>query len=303
LGRGGFYKFPLSPTLSPLVPRGEREPEHSCGSRDRASTNPSNSRLKGFTIIELLVVIVIIAILASMAIPALKGFSEANTMTAASRQMMDDIAYARQKAMNNRTTVYMVFIPPSFWNMPGAPAIASLSQESKRQLDVPLKGQSAMYALYSERSIGDQPGQLNNQYLTDWRELPDGAVIDTNKFVQSELIIDPYDTARQFPVQKFLTNYFPFPPSEITNAFPKRFPLPYIAFDSQGRLVPSSGDDEFIPLARGSVFVPVDSDGRPTLDNPDIVLPGYREPGRTNYNLVRIDRLTGRARLERMELQ
>ena len=39
-------------------------------------------------------------------------------MTAATRQMLDDVAYARQKALLNRTTVYMVSLPPTFWGGP-----------------------------------------------------------------------------------------------------------------------------------------------------------------------------------------
>src|SRR5689334_871365 len=73
-------------------------------------------RVRAFTLIELLVVIAIIGILASVGIPAIKGMSKTNGIAAADRQLLDDLAYARQRAMADHTPVYVVFIPPSVIN-------------------------------------------------------------------------------------------------------------------------------------------------------------------------------------------
>ncbi len=54
-------------------------------------------------------------ILAALAVPALKNFGHADAMTAADQQMLGDVARARQLAISQRTTVYMVFVPASFW--------------------------------------------------------------------------------------------------------------------------------------------------------------------------------------------
>jgi len=39
-----------------------------------------------------------------------------DAMTAATRQMLDDVGRARQLAISQHTTVYMVFVPENFWN-------------------------------------------------------------------------------------------------------------------------------------------------------------------------------------------
>ena len=68
-----------------------------------------------FTLIEMLVVISILGILAALTVPALKNFGKSDANISASRQMLDDVARARQLAISQRTTVYMVFVPTNFW--------------------------------------------------------------------------------------------------------------------------------------------------------------------------------------------
>src|SRR5215217_6365451 len=64
-----------------------------------------------FTLSELLVVIAIIALLATIGIGSLRGFNATNAVAAGNRQLLDDINMARNYALNQRTTVYMVFVP------------------------------------------------------------------------------------------------------------------------------------------------------------------------------------------------
>jgi prepilin-type N-terminal cleavage/methylation domain-containing protein len=66
-----------------------------------------------FTLIELLVVLAIMGALAALAVPAFKGLGASNAFTAAQRQVVDDLKFARQLAIKNRSTVYMVFAPTS----------------------------------------------------------------------------------------------------------------------------------------------------------------------------------------------
>src|SRR5438094_9578203 len=64
------------------------------------------------TLIELLVVMAIIGVLAAIGLPALKGFGKGTGMAGAQRQLLDDLAFARLRAISGRTTIYMVFVPP-----------------------------------------------------------------------------------------------------------------------------------------------------------------------------------------------
>jgi prepilin-type N-terminal cleavage/methylation domain-containing protein len=78
------------------------------------SRHPSRVTRQAFTLIEMLVVLSIMGIMAALAVPALKNFGHADAMTAAAQQMVGDVGRARQLAISQRTTVYMVFVPANF---------------------------------------------------------------------------------------------------------------------------------------------------------------------------------------------
>ena len=237
--------------------------------------------LRAFTLLELLIVISIIGILAAISLPALRGFGESNVMTAANRHMLDDIALARQLAISHRSTVYMVFVPP------GADQIVATSPKDQKLANRLAAGQFTTYALYSERSVGDQPGRRRPRYLSQWKSLPDGVMIASSKF------FFPTNGVEPFTANPPLDFHYPTADSE-----PPRKLRTYIAFDYQGRL--ASQADAIIPLARGSILYTRDqADHVQGFDVQEI------PPGNSvaNSNHIRVDWLTGRARVERLEVQ
>ena len=136
----------------------------------------------GFTLIELLVVITIIALIATIGLPALKGLGKSNAITATDRQLLDDLGAARQRAIADHTTVYVLFASPAMAQPTTNLDWTTLADAQKQQITNIALGQFTSYALYAERSVGDQPGQKTKRYLSRWKTLPDGLLIATNKF-------------------------------------------------------------------------------------------------------------------------
>ena len=246
----------------------------------------------GFTLLELLVVVGIIGILATVTIPSLKGLGRSNRTAASNRQILDDLHAARARAINERTTVYMVFLPPTLNQLD----LQRYSAGDQREIVRLLSGQATSYALIAKRSIGDQPGNDTPRYLTDWRPLPDGMFIPLDKF--DGLAVKEW-AALSSSNRPFAYHFgLPFP----NVASRTDYPLPGVAFNSLGQLVPPKGSepfdkDEFIPMAEGSVFVPRDAKGAAVRAPLDVV-----ETPKGNREAVRINWLTGRAEIIKPEL-
>jgi prepilin-type N-terminal cleavage/methylation domain-containing protein len=251
-----------------------------------------------FTLIELLVVISILGILAALTVPALKNIGKTNVQISAARQLLDGIGHARQLAISQHTTVYMVFVPENFWSPGGNPTwFTSLSYDQRLAGTNLLDKQFTGYNFISLRSVGDQPGQGATRYLTDWKSLPDGAFIATNKFSHNT-VINNYSTGATYPINQFnYTNLFPFPVE--TNTTYAALALPFIAFNYLGQLTVDglnlAAQDEYIPLAQGTVIYATDASKALQLAAPDVT---ENPPGNSTnsmFSIVRIDRLTGRA--------
>lgn len=258
---------------------------------------------RSFTLLELLVVIGIIALLAATSVPAIRSISRTNTVAAGNRQMLDDLAYARRLAITGRRTVYVVFVPPTmrthFDTVRKEIRGPVQQRQILRQLTNLVSGQYTAYALFSRRTVGDQPGRQTPRYLTPWRSLPDGIFVATNKFIDlGDEWTKEVDKrfAKQYTNRPLPYAEFPFP-----TANSPELRMPYIAFDPAGRVFyeerkyPSGKDqqDAWITLCRGSIFYRKSPQMPWAFDlsaPPDVV-----ETPRGNRTDIRVNWLTGRA--------
>jgi type II secretory pathway pseudopilin PulG len=241
------------------------------------TTNPCSA----ITVLELMIVISIIAVLSVLAMPAIRGFTRSNTISSANRQLLDDFALARQRAINDRSIVHVIFVPP-YDDLKTVKFMGS-SERNMKVLTNILTGSQTRYALYAERSAGDQPGRHARRYLTGWRTLPEGIFIPEWQLMQ--LAKDP--VAAPFPTVEGSTN-----------------DLPHISFDASGGSVWANGarkpEGEYLYLTRGSIMFQRDGSGAVAFfdarENP-------LGNSTNNFNRIHIDGLTGRTRVERPEIQ
>jgi prepilin-type N-terminal cleavage/methylation domain-containing protein len=285
-----------------------------------------------FTLIELLVVLAIIGTLVTLSMPAFKGFGQSNTLAAAERQLIDDLGLARQYAIKNRATVYMVFLATNALPQ-GANASASrvtfgqlydqvrnlnskLSERAYTKTLYALTNAFASvysgYAIYAESSLGEQPGNLKRRYLTEWRTLPDGVVF-------------PPEMAGYLPAGQFVTAQYPgqldrLPLAKVPFPFVDRFDdlkaeipevwLPYVAWDATGQLRPHPDRglvDQYLSIGLGSVMHPRQPLANSKSPGPydltrDIDAIETPRDNHTN-SIYRIAALTGRAKLYKPEVK
>lgn len=300
---------------------------------------PANPKCRGaFTLIELLVVIAILGLLAALTVPALKNFGRADVQMSAAQQMLGAVGRARQLAIANHTTVYLVFVTTNFFDMlneklqPFWAGLNTIPSPTDRQVAfqtasnlIPWQLRGYNFIAYGQ--AGDQPGRHAWHYLDHWRALPPGEIIAPEKFLLPDARFDIPQWAsdyagqidnwrivggtRQLQIYSFNTNAVPFPTVQSP-----LLRLPCLAFNSFGQLIseydggppdnPGSYHHAYIPLAQGTVGYGLDANKQP---QPATVQPGditENPPGNATgitYNVIDIDPLTGRATHEFHKVQ
>ncbi len=272
-------------------------PHHGSRAMHSLIRNPQSAfrSSRAFTLLELLTVIAIMGIVAAISMPTIRGLKP-NAKAAAARDLRDAVSRARQLAISQRTTVYMVFLSTNFWASVPAGEMAKVQP----LLDKQLLG----YAYVSLRSVGDQPGKHYPRYLSSWKTLPQGAYIPPGKFWPAPLLTLTNSSLGTITIPQFsITNNIPFPTEDYPVTNPPVM-LSYIAFDGTGQLVSGRpGQPELIPLSEGSVSFA--RDPKTKVTQPGLPQVNELPPGNTvdNFSVVYIDRLTGRAHIERRNVQ
>lgn len=140
------------------------------GTTSRVGDRMRKTRQQGFTLAEMISVLVIMAIILSIAIPTVTNLTKANALNAAAREVSNTLSLARQYAITHRIRTRVVF-PYS------ATTVSSLAPA---------------YLSYAVMTNNVNAGTW--AYVTKWEHLPTGAVFLNNMLANGGALDSlPYD--------------------------------------------------------------------------------------------------------------
>jgi len=214
-------------------------------------------RRNGFTLIEMLVVIVIIAILVGLVIPAITNLMKSGGVTSAAREVYNTLSLARQYAITHRLNTRVIFP----YNSGGLDPSSNL-----------------WYTAYCV--ISADPNVANKwEYVSKWEFLPAGAIFLNAKPLNTSAASPPGPYPAGFALDTSLRNNLALP-YPLTNSLTS-VQFAYIEFTPTGADSRPAGVDQ-ITVAEGFMQT-VASTGLPT-------------PLRTSSNYVNfaVDNIIGR---------
>jgi hypothetical protein len=254
---------------------------------------------RGITLVEMIVVVAIAVIMMRLLLPAFKGLGGSKQSFAATIQFIGDLSTARLMAMNNGSPVYVVFMPLA--GHINDPSLSStLLPNPKPYFELPnggnpkLGGQLVSYAFYAEYVLGDSLGSPSKRWLSDWKQLPEGAFFPSQML--RDLMVENNDYGNTPGNDHLLIRH-------VRNSGPPGIDmkLPYIGFDARGGVigVPRKSDQgAIIRLVEGGVLPPEKNPSTGEYSWNDATGFNADEPlniGRAE-NYVLINFQTGRAR-------
>ena len=197
-----------------------------------------SAQREGFTLIEMLVVIVIVGIMLALALPAVNNLMKSGGVSAASRHVSNTLNLARQYAITHRTKTRVVFPYSGTFGASGTDL-------------------APVYQSYAVYAVGATPPA----YVSKWEHLPLGTVF-MNKNNPNLSVINPPP-----PLDNLGTATFPFPNTNSTSVLAT---LAYIEFTPTGA-ANNSGSGSFTiteGIMNGAVLTPTSK----TISNGNTVL-------------------------------
>lgn len=145
-------------------------------------------RGRGFTLVELLMVIGVMALMMALILPAFRGFGRSASMNSAVSQVRTSLSLSRQWAINQNVNVQMQFAVSN--------TVAGLPNEAWRAY--------RSFAIFVQTNTS---GPVQGYYLKEWTTLPPGVVFtpDTSFFPQTSghgdnLILNGRIVTTRFPL-------------------------------------------------------------------------------------------------------
>ena len=220
---------------------------------------------RGFTLLELLLVVAIMVILIGLTVPAVSNFRSANLLSASGEKVVNLLNLARQNSMSRNTmTAFVMITDPTLANPYRSFALLEL---------VPL-------------SSGTPPATRTWKQISNWETLPDGVIVDPawpSNVAQS--LADSSTQASHLPASMAITP-FAYGGENVDS-------YRYVIFMPTGGLF-LNGSSSFVQIQLVEGFLPQGS-GTPTYTKP------ATGPGGSWANYYRISTLaaTGRVKIDR----